>query len=159
MVAVAGLSALQGVKHGGGVSKAETMLNEIRTPDHAAQSLSRRLKHGENIPGFGHKLYPDGDPRARALLQMMAEIMPRSSALALSNAVIEKVRALIGEEPNSDFALAVLARLLNLPEGYGLGIFALGRTIGWLAHAIEQYQSSYMIRPRARYMGVMPHVD
>ncbi len=67
--------------------------------------------------------------------------------------------ALIGEEPNSDFASAVLAQLLNLPEGYGLGIFALGRTIGWLAHAIEQYQSNRMIRPRARYVGVMPHAD
>jgi len=53
----------------------------------------------------------------------------------------------------------VLAQLLNLPEGYGLGIFALGRTIGWLAHAIEQYQSNRMIRPRARYVGLMPQAD
>ena len=159
MAAVAGLSALQGVKHGGGVSKAEALLNEIRTPDNAGPLLGRRLKHGEDIPGFGHKLYPEGDPRAWTLLQMMAEIMPRSPALSLSNAVIEKARVLIREEPNSDFALAVLARLLNLPEGYGLGIFALGRTIGWLAHAIEQYQSNRLIRPRARYVGVMPHLD
>jgi citrate synthase len=159
MVVMAGLSALQGVKHGGGVSKAEALLNEIRTPDRAGPLLSRRLKHGENIPGFGHKLYPDGDPRARALLQLMAETLPRSSALSLSNAVIEKARALIGEEPNSDFALAVLARLLNLPEGHGLGIFALGRTMGWMAHAVEQYQSNHLIRPRARYVGVMPHMD
>jgi len=156
MVAMAGLSALQGVKHGGSVSKAEALLNEIRTPDNAGPLLSRRLKHGDNIPGFGHQLYSEGDPRARALLQMMAETMPRSSALALSNAVTRKAGALIGEEPNSDFALAVLAQLLNLPEGYGLGIFALGRTIGWLAHAIEQYQSNRMIRPRARYVGLMP---
>lgn len=159
MVAVAGLSALQGVKHGGSVNRVEAMLNQIRTADQAGTFLSRRLKHGDEIPGFGHKLYPEGDPRARALLQMMTETMPRSSALSLSNAVIQKTRALIGEEPNSDLALAVLARLLNLPEGYGLGIFALGRTIGWLAHAIEQYQSSRLIRPRARYVGVMPRID
>jgi citrate synthase len=141
------------------VNRAEALLNQIRTPDHAGAVLSRRLKHGDEIPGFGHKLYPEGDPRARALLQMMLEKMSRSSALALSNAVIQKTRALIAEEPNSDFALAVLARLLNLPEGYGLGIFALGRTIGWLAHAIEQYQSGRLIRPRARYVGVMPHAN
>ncbi|HXD12284.1 MAG TPA: citrate synthase, partial [Anaerolineales bacterium] len=159
MVAMAGLSALQGVKHGGSVSKTEALLNEVRTPDNAASVLNRRLKHGDGIPGFGHKLYPEGDPRARALLQMMEEAMPRSAALSLSKAVIEKAKALIGEEPNSDFALAVLARLLNLPEGYGLGIFALGRTMGWMAHAIEQYQSNHMIRPRARYVGVMPHVE
>jgi citrate synthase len=87
----------------------------------------------------------------------MQETMPRSSALSLSNAVIREARTLSGEEPNSDFALAVLARLLNLSEGYGVGLFALGRTIGWLAHAIEQYQSDRLIRPRARYVGVMPH--
>jgi len=159
MAVMAGLSALQGVKHGGSVNKVEALLNEIRTPDNAGPLLNRRLKHGENIPGFGHKLYPEGDPRAHALLQMMAKTMPRSPVLSLSNAVIQKTRALIGEEPNSDFTLAVLARLLNLPEGYGLGIFALGRAMGWLAHAIEQYQSNRLIRPRARYVGVMPHAD
>ena len=89
----------------------------------------------------------------------MEETMPRSSALSLSNAVIQKARALIAEEPNSDYALAVLAQSLNLPEGYGLGLFALGRTIGWQADAIEQYQSNLMIPPRARYVGVMPHAD
>lgn len=158
-VAIAGLSALQGVKHGGSVSRIEALLNEIRVPENAGPVLSKHLKHGDVIPGFGQKLYPEGDPRARALLQWMAEAMPRSSVLSLSNAVIQKTRTLIGEEPSSDFALAVLARLLGLPEGYGLGIFALGRTIGWLAHAIEQYQSNRLIRPRARYIGVMPHGD
>jgi citrate synthase len=158
MTVMAGLTAIQGVKHGGSVSRVEALLNEIRVPDKAGLLLSRRLKHGNEIPGFGHKLYPEGDPRARALLQWMQDAMPRSTALSLSNSVVQKVRALIGEEPTSDFALAVLARLLNLPEGYGLGIFALGRTIGWLAHAIEQYQSNRLIRPRARYIGVMPKV-
>jgi len=159
MVAVAGLAALQGVKHGGSVSRVEALLNGIRVPDNAGPVLSRRLKHGDDIPGFGHKLYPEGDPRAQALLQRIAETMPRSAALSLSNAVVQKARELISEEPNSDFALAMLARLLNLPEGYGMGIFALGRTIGWMAHAIEQYQSNRLIRPRARYVGLMPHAD
>jgi len=157
MVTVAGLSALQGVKHGGSVSRVEALLNEIRVPDRAGPLLGKRLKRGDNIPGFGHPLYPEGDLRARALLQWMQETMPRSAALSLSNAVIQQARTLIGEEPNSDFALAMLARMLSLPEGHGVGIFALGRTIGWLAHAIEQYQSDRLIRPRARYVGVMPH--
>ena len=158
-VAIAGLSALQGVKHGGSVSRVEALLKEIRAPENAGPFLSKRLKHGEGIPGFGHRLYPDGDPRARAMLHWLAEALPRSSTLTLSNAVIQKARALIGEEPNSDFALAVLARALGLPEGYGMGLFALGRTIGWLAHALEQYQSNRLIRPRARYVGAMPRPD
>ena len=158
-VAIAGLSALQGVKHGGSVSRVEALLNEIRAPENAGPFLSKRLKHGEGIPGFGHRLYPEGDPRSRAMLQWLAEALPRSSTLTLSDAVIQKARALIGEGPNSDFSLAVLARALGLPEGYGMGLFALGRTIGWLAHAMEQYQSNRLIRPRARYLGPMPHPD
>ena len=91
--------------------------------------------------------------------KLMADTISRSPALSLSRTVIQEAKALIGEEPNSDFALAVLARLLKLPEGYGLGIFALSRTVGWLAHAMEQYQSDRIIRPRARYVGQMPHAN
>lgn len=158
-VVTAGLAALQGAKHGGTVNRVEALLDEIQKPANTARILSRRLKRGDDIPGFGHRLYPGGDPRARGLLELMADTISRSPALSLSRAVIQEAKALIGEEPNSDFALAVLARLLNLPEGYGLGIFALGRTIGWLAHAMEQYQSDRIIRPRARYVGRMPHAD
>jgi citrate synthase len=158
-VVTAGLAALQGAKHGGTVNRVEALLDEIQRPANAARVLSRRLKRGDDIPGFGHRLYPGGDPRARMLLELMAETISRSPALSLSRAVIQEAKALIGEEPNSDFALAVLARLLNLPEGYGLGIFALGRTIGWLAHAIEQYQSDRIIRPRARYVGHLPQAN
>lgn len=155
-VVTAGLAALKGTKHGGVVNRVEALLDEIQKPSNAHHVLARRLKRGDDIPGFGHRLYPEGDPRARVLLQMMADMAPRSPAFALSEAVMRAAKSLIGEEPNSDFALAILARLLNLPEGYGLGIFALGRTIGWLAHAIEQYESNVLIRPRARYTGVLP---
>jgi len=158
-VVTAGLAALQGAKHGGVVNRVEALLDEIQKPANARRVLGRRLKRGDDIPGFGHRLYPEGDPRAGVLLELMAEAIPRSPALSLSKAVIREARALIGEEPNSDFASAVLARLLSLPEGYGLGIFALGRTIGWLAHAIEQYQSDRIIRPRARYVGHMPRAS
>lgn len=155
-VVVAGLAALQGAKHGGIINRVEALLDEISKPGDAHRVLARRLKHGEHIPGFGHKLYPEGDPRAPVLLDRMANEFPRSKGLSLSNAIIREAEDLIGEAPTSDFALAVLTRLLNLPEGYGLGIFALGRTIGWLAHAIEQYESDRLIRPRARYTGPMP---
>jgi citrate synthase len=158
-VVTAGLGALQGAKHGGTVNRVEALLDEIQRPANARRVLARRLKRGDNIPGFGHRLYPEGDPRARRLVELMADTISRSPALSLASAVVQEAKALIGEEPNSDFALAVLARLLSLPEGYGLGIFALGRTIGWLAHAMEQYQSDRIIRPRARYVGHMPHAN
>jgi citrate synthase len=153
---IAGLAALQGANHGGVVNRVEALLDEIQKPANVRLILSRRLKHGEEIPGFGHRLYLEGDPRARLLLELMAEADPRAPAISLARAAAREARELIDEEPNSDFALAVLTRLLDLPEGYGLGIFALGRTIGWLAHALEQYQSNAIIRPRARYVGRMP---
>jgi citrate synthase len=155
-VVTAGLGALQGAKHGGVVNRVEALLAEIHKPANAQRVLAHRLKRGDDIPGFGHRLYPDGDPRSRVLLKLMADAAPRSSALSLARAVMQAAKSLLGEEPNSDFALAVLTRLLGLPEGYGLGIFALGRTIGWLAHALEQYEYNLLIRPRARYTGVMP---
>jgi len=64
---------------------------------------------------------------------------------------------LMGERPNVDFALATVARALELPPGGAIALFALGRTVGWIGHAIEQYRSGSLIRPRARYMGEQPH--
>ncbi len=72
--------------------------------------------------------------------------------------MVEEAQAQAGESPNIDFALAVLARTLGLAEGLSLALFALGRTIGWVAHASEQYQSGQLIRPRAKYTGRMPPV-
>ena len=114
------------------------------------------LRQGEGLPGFGHPLYPEGDPRARALLDIAQATLPRSRELAMGRAVAAEAQALIGETPNIDFALVVLARALKLPRGAALALFALGRTAGWIAQAIEQYSSEAMIRPRARYVGEMP---
>jgi citrate synthase len=115
-----------------------------------------RLKRGEPIPGFGHPLYPDGDPRARALLQRLRESSPRSPALALANAASKAAFELLGEYPTIDFALAILTRALHLPPGSALTLFALGRTAGWIGHALEQYRTGELIRPRARYIGEPP---
>ncbi len=74
-------------------------------------------------------------------------------ALAAAERLIQAVRALTGDAPNIDFALAALARALNLPDHAPLALFALGRSAGWVAHAIEQYSLQKLIRPRARYVG------
>jgi citrate synthase len=71
-------------------------------------------------------------------------------------AIVEQVRAAANKQPNIDLALATLARTLDVPPGAGLALFALGRTVGWIAHAIEQYAANQLIRPRARYTGKQP---
>ena len=155
-VVMAGLSALQGAKHGGSVEQVEAFLQEVGTPAQAQEAVARRLKRGERLPGFGHQLYPDGDPRGKALLELTSKAYPDAPAVALGEALITQARRAIGQHPTVDFALAVLANALQQPPGAALALFALGRTIGWIGHAIEQYQLDQLIRPRARYVGPTP---
>lgn len=155
-VVSAGLATLQGAKHGGYIERVEALLNEVGTPEQARSILAARLRRGEPIPGFGHLLYPQGDPRARVLLEQLTQLLPDSPAVALSMSVIQHAESLLSEYPTIDFALAILARALKLPTGSALGLFALGRVVGWIGHAIEQYAEDRLIRPRARYIGDLP---
>ena len=158
-VVAAGLAALQGTKHGGHTARVEALLQEVGTPPEARAVLTSRVRRGESIPGFGHPLYPAGDPRGAALLQLASTARPGSPAVALATAVITEAGGVIGEYPTIDFGLAVLARALQLPAGGATALFAIGRTIGWIGHAIEQYQQERIIRPRARYVGVQPAAE
>ncbi len=150
-VVVAGLSAMGGVRHGGQVELVEDFLQEAEDIGDARAAISGRLRRGERIPGFGHSLYPGGDPRGAELLRLTSAAYSDSSAGALS--VAGEVLDLIGERPTVDFGLVTLARALGLPPGAAVTLFALGRTVGWIGHAIEQYEGGSLIRPRARYVG------
>jgi citrate synthase len=152
----AGLAALQGVRHGGQTERTLALLREVGEPANAQRALGERLRRGDAIPGFGHRLYPGGDPRAEALLRHTAAIFADSPALKLGQAVSVQALALLDERPTIDFALAVLAEALDAPPGTALALFALGRSVGWIAHAIEEYEQGRLIRPRARYSGPPP---
>jgi citrate synthase len=112
----------------------------------AVLTIREWLSQGRPIAGFGHPLYPQGDPRATALLQQFTLPEPYSDLRAA-------VEEAIGERPNVDFALAALTRVFDLPQDAPLVLFALGRCVGWLAHALEQVTTGHPIRPRARYIG------
>jgi citrate synthase len=155
-VVLAGLAALGGVKHGGEIELAEAFLREAEVAGDARAVISGRLRRGERIPGFGHSLYPEGDPRGAGLLRLVAEANPESLAVTLSEAVAWEVLRLLGGRPTVDFALATVGRALGLPAGGAVALFGLGRTVGWIGHAIEQYESDSLIRPRARYVGEQP---
>lgn len=155
-VVTAALAALKGARHGGHTQRMEAIFREAGTAERARQTLVDRLRRGEEIPGTGHSLYPEGDPRGKALLALAAEVAPGSPAVALAQALAEAVRELLGEHPNLDFGLVALARALELPRDTPLALFALGRTIGWIGHAIEEYAANRLIRPRAAYVGEAP---
>jgi citrate synthase len=107
------------------------------------------------LPGFGHPLYPDGDPRA-ALLLKMAEASGNPVAWRFVRQLARAGSELLKAPPNLDFGLVAVTRTYGLPDYAPLVLFALGRTIGWIGHAIEQYGSGKLIRPRARYTGPPP---
>jgi citrate synthase len=153
---IAGLAALEGPRHGGASARVESMLESLRRarPLHAA--LAARLRRGESIDGFGHPLYRDGDPRARVLLDLLSERFAKSAEHRFVTNVAQEAAAATGEEPNVDFALGAVARVLRLPPGSPLMLFAIGRSVGWIGHAIEQYATGHLIRPRARYVGTLP---
>lgn len=155
-VVVAGLSALRGPLHGGATEQVEALFDEVREPARARAVLEARLRRGERIPGFGHALYPEIDPRARVLLELLREAKPGCEGLALADAVAEACVALVGKHPNVDFAGGAMARAFQLPRGAILSVFGISRSAGWIAHALEQYAEGRLIRPRARYVGPPP---
>ena len=153
-VVAAALSALSGHRHGGETARAEGLLRELVEGDDPMTVMAGRLARGERLPGFGQPLYPEGDPRATAILSALKQAAPETRGLLETAA--EAGFRLTGRRPNVDFALAAVALGLDLPREAALGIFLLGRTVGWIAHAIEQYESGILIRPRARYLGPQP---
>jgi citrate synthase len=155
-VVIAGLAALEGIRHGGTSARVEAMLDSMRGAGSPQSEVRQRLRRGESIDGFGHPLYRGGDPRAIALFDMLREEHAKSRELAFVLDVADAAASLTRERPNLDFALASVARVLRLPAGSPLTIFAIGRTIGWIGHAMEQYATGQLIRPRAKYVGVAP---
>jgi citrate synthase len=153
----AGLAALKGRRHGGEAWRVEALLREAAASS-PAEAVASWLRRGERLPGVGHRLYPTGDPRGAELLALAERAASRSPALARVQALRAAAERLTGELPNVDLGLAALAAALRLPAGAPHALFALGRTIGWVAHAIEEYGRDALIRPRARYVGPAPGI-
>lgn len=148
-----GLGAVSGALHGGASLGAEALLAAASGPDDVPRVVAELLRRGEKVPGFGHFVYRGGDPRATVLFDLVRRAAPKSGQLAVAEAVLAEVRAKSLPEPNIDFALATLARVAGMVRGAGEAIFAVSRTAGWVAHALEAYSGPGPLRPRAVYTG------
>ena len=148
-----GLGAVSGALHGGASLGVETLMAAASGPDDVPRVVAELLRRGERVPGFGHFVYRGGDPRAVVLLDLVRRAAPKSGPLAVADAVLAEVRQKSLPEPNIDFAIATLARVAGIVRGGAEAIFAVARTAGWIAHALEAYAGPGPLRPRAVYTG------
>jgi citrate synthase len=146
----AALGALSGPEHGGATARVEALIAETERSERAPLVIEERARRGDALPGFGHLLYPDGDPRATLLLSLLR---PKSRSERALAALVSCMRAVGREPPNVDLGLVAAANALKLPTGSAAVIFAVGRAAGWLAHVFEQREAGFVLRPRARYTG------
>ena len=148
--ALAGLATLSGPLHGGMTIQVAAFVAEVRRSSDPKSAAMQRLAQGLDVPGFGHPLYPNGDPRAKAI-QSASRYSEEMYAIAQAG------EAVTGAHANLDFSLVSLCRTLGLPHDSPFTLFTVGRTVGWLAHALEQRATGEgIIRPRARYVGLQP---
>jgi citrate synthase len=150
LVVLAGLATLGGPLHGAASTQARQLLHEVHSQGVSpAEAIAARLRNNELIPGFGHRVYQHNDPRCDVLLDLLG---------AIKREPVEDELVLIMRErglpfPNIDFAIASFAERYDMIDNAGEVIFAVARTAGWLAHAIEEYRYPLRFRPRAVYTG------
>lgn len=155
-VVSAGLGAVSGTLHGGASLAVEALLSAASDPASAPRVVGDALRRGENLPGFGHRVYHGEDPRGRLLLDLVHGAAPGSRKVAVADAIIAETRRRALPEPNIDFALATLTSAAGMVRGAGEAVFAVARTVGWTAHALEAYEDGALLRPRASYTGPAP---
>lgn len=153
---LAALCSLSGPIHGGACDRIEQMFADLDDGQRIDQCLDVFGREHRLPPGFGHAIYPEGDPRA-VLLKETAQTIARRKGRKFYDAALKVEQAVWKRErlrPNLDFYLTVCTRMLGFPVGSPAAIFAVGRSAGWIAHALEQYANNRLIRPRMRYRGV-----
>jgi citrate synthase len=164
---LAAISALKGPLHGGAPGPVLDMLEAVGEPANAQAWLGAALDRGERLMGFGHRIYRVRDPRADALKMALKPIFAGGQAdagrIALAEAIEAAALAVLKErkpdrplETNVEYYTALLLEALGFPRSAFTGVFAIGRTIGWIAHAREQTLDGRLIRPQSRYVGPLP---
>lgn len=150
------IGALKGPLHGGANEAVMAMLEEIGTADNVESYINSKLANKEKIMGFGHRVYKNGDPRAKHLQKMSRELSNLTGNMNWYNMSV-KIEELVtgqkGLKPNVDFYSASVYTSLEIPRDLFTPIFAISRVSGWTAHILEQYENNRLIRPRAEYTG------
>ncbi|MFD3544637.1 citrate synthase [Streptomyces sp. NPDC058655] len=157
-VVSAGLGVLEGPLHGAAGRLAHRMLAEALERGGAAPVVADHLRAGRRVPGLGHRLYRGEDPRAAALFARLEALPQAGPALGAAREVVATAAARRpGLHANVDLALAVLTVSCEMSAEAGETVFAVARTAGWIAHALEEYQERPLrMRPSGLYQGPRP---
>lgn len=153
---VAAVGSLKGPLHGGANERVMNMLSEVKSIDEVEAYIDNKIENKEKIMGFGHRVYKDGDPRAKYLKEMSRKITEETGQKQLfdiSVKIAEQMKEKKGLIANVDFYSATVYHSLNIPHDLFTPIFAVSRTAGWIAHIFEQYRDNRIMRPRAKYIG------
>ncbi|WP_329041162.1 helix-turn-helix domain-containing protein [Streptomyces sp. NBC_00178] len=156
-VVSAGLGVLEGPLHGAASGLAHRMLAEVVDRGSATPVVADHLRAGRPVPGLGHKLYAGEDPRARLLLSLLEDVPQAESALVAARDVVTTTARHTPLHANIDLALAVLSVSSGMAGEAGETVFAVSRTVGWIAHAMEEYaERPLRLRPSGQYCGPRP---
>ncbi|MEN2382084.1 citrate synthase [Staphylococcus warneri] len=153
---VAAVGSLKGPLHGGANERVMAMLSEVGSLDNVDNYLDEKIANKEKIMGFGHRVYKEGDPRAKYLREMSRKITEetgQSELYEMSLAIEKRMKEEKVLIPNVDFFSATVYHSMDIPHDLFTPIFAVSRTSGWIAHILEQYRDNRIMRPRANYIG------
>ncbi|MDF1657882.1 MAG: citrate synthase family protein [Verrucomicrobiales bacterium] len=145
------IGAYSGPKHGQAVVRILALLGEINQHGNASDVAKAHLERGELIPGFGHKLYANGDPRFQPIMEAALSVNPESDDLAHLCNLVEFMDQASDFKPSMDMGLAMLVSAMELSKKKATSLFLIGRLAGWVAHILEQRKRLGILRPRAEY--------
>ena len=156
--------AFSGPLHGGAPGPTLDLLDDAAASGDIAGWIESKLVRGERLMGFGHRAFPNGDPRAAALRGALQRLGPGVGRLAFAAEVERQVREVFARlkpgrpplQPNVEINAALLLDAVGIPREAFTAVFAVARCAGWLAHALEQRQANRLIRPSAAYVGPIP---
>lgn len=160
--------AFTGPLHGGAPGPTLDLLDEAAAAPDLDTWAEHKLAAAQRLMGFGHRVFPQGDPRAAILRRALDRIAEREPAMARRIAFARGVERAVGAafarqkpgrpplRPNVEINAALLLDAVGLPRDAFMPVFAVSRGAGWLAHAMEQQREGRMVRPSSRYVGPVP---
>jgi citrate synthase len=155
--------AFTGSLHGGAPGPTLDLLDAVAAAPDMDAWIERKLVAGERLMGFGHRVFRGNDPRAEAMRVAIRRMGPAAARLDFAEQVERRVAAVLARmkpdrtlPANVEIAAALLLDAVRVPREAFTPVFAVGRSAGWLAHAMEQQKAGRMIRPTSRYIGVLP---